>query len=94
MTMVRSYQFRWLAVGCLIFLLYVSSYMALSRRGFAEADEGNLKGFFYLSPEDSFRWRCGNTCCLVAFAPCNGVDRWLGCGRVPSVCEPLGEMSP
>jgi hypothetical protein len=84
----RKYRYRRLLAG-VILLLYVSSYIALSRRAYAEADRWGMKGFYYLTLEDSFRWRYGNTCCVFIFAPCSSVDRLLGFGRVPSVNEPL-----
>jgi hypothetical protein len=75
-----------------LLLLYVGSYAALSRRGYAEADQYNMKGFYYFSPEDSEAWRWKNYGCVCLFRPINAVDRWLGFGRPPA-CEPLWGLS-
>ena len=76
-----------------LLLLYVGSYAALSRRGYAEADQYNMKGgFYYFSPEDSDAWRWKNYGCVCLFRPINAVDRWLGFGRPPA-CEPLWGLS-
>jgi hypothetical protein len=71
-----------------LLLLYVGSYVALSRRGYAEADQFNMKGFYYFTPEDSDAWRWKNYGCVTLFRPINAVDRWLGFGRHPA-SEPL-----
>ena len=75
-----------------LLLLYVGSYAALSRRGYAEADQYNMKGFYYFSPENSDAWRWKNYGCVSLFRPINAVDRWLGFGRPPA-CEPLWGLS-
>jgi hypothetical protein len=75
-----------------LFLLYVGSYAALSQRGYAGADQYNMKGFYYFSPEDSDAWRRKNYGCVTLFRPINAVDRWLGFGRHPG-CEPLWGLS-
>jgi hypothetical protein len=72
---------RWpLWVFGALLLLYVGSYAALSRRGYAEADQYNMKGFYYFTPEDSDAWRWKNYGCVILFRPINAVDRWLGLG--------------
>ena len=78
--------------GALLFCLYVGSYAVLSRHGYAEADQYNMKGFYYFSPEDSDAWRWKNYGCVCLFRPINAVDRWLGFGRPPA-CEPLWGLS-
>lgn len=91
---VRKKRDRLLWVfGALFVLVYVGSYAALSRGGYAEADQYNMKGgFYYFSPEDSDAWRWKNYGCMCLFAPPNAVDRWLGFGRHPA-CEPLWGLS-
>jgi hypothetical protein len=82
-----------LVFGALLLLLYVGSYVGLSRRGYAEADRYDMKGgFYYFSPEDSDAWRWKNYGCVSLFWPLNVVDRWLGFGRHPSP-EPLWGLS-
>jgi hypothetical protein len=77
--------------GALALALYVGSYYGLSRRGYAEADQWNLKGFYYFSPEDSDAWRRKNYACVYLFWPLNAVDRCLGSGRYPA-SEPLWRL--
>ena len=81
-----------LVFGTLLLLLYVGSYLALSRRGYAEADQYHMKGFYYFFPEDSDAWRLKNYACVYLFWPLNVVDRWLGFGRYPAA-EPLWGLS-
>ena len=81
-----------LVIAALLVVLYVGSYIALSRRGYAEADRWNMKGFSYFTPEDSEAWRWKNYGCVTLFRPLNAVDRWLGFGRPPA-CEPLWGLS-
>ena len=81
-----------LVFGVLLLLSYIGSYAALSRRGYAEADRYNVKGFYYFSPEDSDAWRLQNYGCVYLFWPINAVDRWLGSGRHPA-SEPLWGLS-
>ena len=81
-----------LVFGALLLLLYVGSYVGLSRRGYAEADQYNMKAFYYFSPEDSDAWRWKNYGCMLLFRPIDAVDRWLGLGRPPG-CEPLWSLS-
>jgi hypothetical protein len=76
----------------LLLLLYVGSYVVLSRRGHAEADKYNIHGFYYVYPEDSRAWRLKNYGCVYLFWPLNVVDRWLGFGRYPA-SEPLWGFS-
>ncbi len=81
-----------LVFGALLQLLYVGSYVALSRQGYAEADRYNMKGFYYFFPEDADTWRLKNYGCVFLFRPINAVDRWLGFGRHPA-SEPLWGLS-
>ena len=81
-----------LACGALLLLLYVGSYVVLSRRGYAEADRYNMKGFYYFFPENSAAWRWKNYGCMHLFRPLNALDRWLGLGRHPA-SEPLWGLS-
>lgn len=76
------------AIGALVLLLYLGSYVVLSRRGYAEADRYGIKGFYYFLPEDSDAWRLKNFGCVLLFSPLNAVDRGLGFGRRPAA-EPL-----
>jgi hypothetical protein len=81
-----------LGFGALLLLLYVGSYVTLSRRGYSEADHYNMKGFYYFSPENTDAWRWKNYGCVYLFWPLNVVDRWLGLGRHPA-SEPLWGLS-
>jgi hypothetical protein len=70
--------------GALVLLSYVGSYVILSRRGYAEADQYRIKGFYYFLPENSDTWRFKNYGCVYLFWPLNAVDRGLGLGRQPA----------
>jgi hypothetical protein len=78
--------------GAVLLLLYLGSYVALSRRGYAEADRYNITGFYYFFPEDSDAWRWKNYGCVYLFGPLNVVDRWAGLGRHPA-SEPVWGLS-
>jgi hypothetical protein len=81
-----------LVFGTLLFLLYVGTYVTLSRRGYSEADPHHVTGFYYFLPENSDAWRLKNYGCVYLFWPINAVDRWLGFGRYPAF-EPLWGLS-
>lgn len=76
----------------LLLAAYVASYMSLSRRGYAEADQYGMKGFDYIFHERTDAWSFTNYGCVVLFWPLNAVDRALGYGRYPAR-EPLWELS-
>ena len=46
-----------ISVVVLLTLVYVSSYVILSRRGFAQADEWNIKGFYFVFPSNHTEWQ-------------------------------------
>ena len=75
-----------------LLVAYLSSYLWLSRRGYAEADTYNIVGFYYLPPKNSDAWRYENYGCVFLFRPLNVVDRLLGYGRYPAA-EPLWGLS-
>src|SRR5437763_1083039 len=75
-----------------LMLLYVGSYLALSRQGFAQADQWNAKGFYFFSPRDSALWRVSNYGCAGIYHPLIAVDNNLGTGRWPAK-EPLMGLS-
>lgn len=88
---MRRYK-QLLVIVTLLLGVYVSSYIWLSRRGYAEADQYNIKGFYYFFPESSDAWRFKNYGCVFLFWPLNAVDRGLGFGRYPA-SEPLWGLS-
>ncbi len=71
-----------------LFLAYLASYIWLSRRGYAAADQFGIKGFYYFLPEDSAAWRFKNYGCMCLFYPLNILDQVLGTGRSPGA-EPF-----
>ena len=79
----------WLFVA---FGFYLSAYLVLSRRGFAEADRRQAPGFYYVAPRDTDGWRLLNRTCVLVFRPVQVLDRWLGTGREPAA-EPLFGLS-
>jgi hypothetical protein len=81
-----------LVVAGLLFGVYVGLYVGLSRQGYTEAEQYNLVGFYYFTPEESASWRIRNYTCVFLFWPLNVVDRWLGFGKYPA-SEPLWGLS-
>ena len=77
---------------CVFIAAYVTSYVWLSRRGYAEADQHGFIGFYYFVPEDSDAWRYKNNSCISLYWPLNFVDRFVGIGRYPA-SEPLWDLS-
>jgi hypothetical protein len=73
-------------------LLYVGSYFALSRQGFAHAREWNARGFWFFEPRDSDPWRASNYGCVGIYYPLILVDNWMGTGMWPAK-EPLFGLS-
>ena len=78
-------------LGGTLLVLYVASYLVLSRQGYADADEYNIMGFYYFPPEDTDSWRRCNFACVYLFYPLNAVDRWTGFGRQPA-SEPMWRL--
>jgi hypothetical protein len=81
-----------LIAGVLLMALYIGSYISLSRRGYAEAGQYNMTGFYYFTPANSDNWRFKNYGCVYLFWPLNVIDRWIGPGRYPA-SEPLWGLS-
>jgi hypothetical protein len=81
-----------LVVAVPFLVLYVASYLWLSRRGYEQADEWNCKGFYYFAPEPTDAWQRKNYGCAAVYGPLNAIDRALGTGRSPA-CEPLWGLS-
>jgi hypothetical protein len=75
-----------------LLVFYVGSYLGLSRRGFLEANQWNLVGFYYFTPENTDGWRTKNHACVLVYAPINMLDCELGTGRVPAK-EPMWSLS-
>jgi hypothetical protein len=84
---------RLLLILAALLVVYVASYLALSRRGYAEARRWHVDGFYYFTPQDNDVWRAANLSCVVLFAPANGVGRLLGFGMPPGN-EPLWALAP
>ncbi|HUG20462.1 MAG TPA: hypothetical protein VMM56_15855 [Planctomycetaceae bacterium] len=71
--------------------MYVSSYLVLSRRGFAEADAWQAEGFYFLTPRDSAAWRFGNSSLDFIYTPLILIDNTIGTGR-PVARSPMWNM--
>src|SRR6266568_4177416 len=67
----------------LYLLCYVTTYLALSRRGYNEAAKWNMYGFYYLPPSNSFTQCTLNDVCVGVFYPLNKIDQGLGYGKCP-----------
>ena len=71
---------------------YISSYLVLSRRAFAQADAWDMEGFYFLPPENSDQWRFWNYTLARFYYPLILIDNWIGTGR-PFGREPLWNLS-
>lgn len=71
-----------------LLVVYVSSYLVMSRRGFAEADAWQAEGFYFLTPRDSTTWRFGNYSLVAIYSPLILIDVAIGTGR-PIAREPM-----
>ena len=96
-TRVAAMSKRWtrclFGLGSILVVLYVGSYFALSRRGYAQADRWNMHdAFYYFTPENTQSWRQRNDTCVYLFWPAKIVDQLLGFGKVPA-SEPLWGLS-
>jgi hypothetical protein len=79
-------------VAAVLLVLYVGSYLGLSRPAFAEARRTNTKGFYFFPPQNTARWRYLNYACVSIYYPLIVLDNGLGCGRWPA-SEPLWGLS-
>ncbi|MBX9791569.1 MAG: hypothetical protein K2Y37_21825 [Pirellulales bacterium] len=87
---------RWLqngaeAIVLALLILYVGSYLVLSRRAFAVADATNAEGFCFVDPSSDAACRMHELCSLVYY-PLLRLDQWLGTGRPAAFC-PLRGLS-
>jgi hypothetical protein len=89
---MRKRKRRLLGVVCVLLAVYIGSYLWLSRRAYAAADQYGMQAFYYFSPEESDTWRFKNYGCVALFWPLNMVDWKLGFGRYPA-SEPLWGLS-
>lgn len=64
-----------------LLVVYVSSYLVLSRRGFAESDAWQAEGFYFLTPRDSAAWRFRNSSLVFIYTPLILIDNAIGTGR-------------
>lgn len=76
----------------LLLLLYVASYLALSRLAFREARQCGSKGFYFFTPQDTTLWRASNYACVVLYYPLIVLDDRVGTGMRPAA-EPLWGLS-
>jgi hypothetical protein len=79
-TVRKKWKRLLLVFGALLLWSCVGAYVALSRRGYTEADRYHMKEFYYFLPQDSDAWRVKNYGCVCLFGPLNVLDRWLGLG--------------
>lgn len=80
----RNRRRRVFKISIVILLtLYVSSYLILSRLGYAEARRNNARGFYYGGMPQNRRGLRFHQICRVIYAPLNSVDCMLGTGREP-----------
>ena len=92
MALNRHRRLRFGVVLLALFLVYVSSYLVLSRRGFAQADEWHAEGIYFLTPRDSPVWELCNYSLASIYYPLIFIDNALGTGR-PVGQVPLRSLS-
>jgi len=80
------------AVLLVLFRVYVSSYLVLSHRAFARADEWDAAGFYFLAPRDSTAWRMSNYFLIFLYYPLISIDNALETSRLIAG-EPLWNLS-
>lgn len=80
-----------IVVGLVLGMIYVSSYLVLSRRGFLQADQWNSKGFYFITPTSHAAWQV-NWCLVIIYYPVIVIDNMLGTGR-PVGSEPIYHLS-
>jgi hypothetical protein len=77
---------------CLL-LLYVASYIALSRVGITRCEAIGLDGgLYFFPPEDTTAWRVKNYGCVYFYYPLIVADEWIGTGKGIG-CEPMWRLS-
>ena len=72
-----------LVAGALL-CVYVGSYVILSRRGFDLSDQFDLRGFYFIPPEDTDEWRRAESDLRLLYLPLICVDYGIGTGRWPA----------
>ena len=89
----RSRRLVVLALLATVLALYISSYIVLSRRGFAYAELNyEVPGFYFLPPENTDEWRFWNYTLVRLYYPLIYIDNLMGTGR-PVGSEPLWDLS-
>src|SRR5262249_41354753 len=81
-----------LIIFSLLFVLYVGSYLFLSRRGMSGGKSYRAPGFWFLSPENTDTWRFCNFGLYRSYYPLIFLDQKLGTG-MPFAAEPLWGIS-
>lgn len=81
--MTQKYK-KLAVIVTLLLVVYIASYLWLSRRGYAEAEHYRRPDFYYFTPEETDAWRYKNFGCMFLFMPLNEIDRALGTGRFPA----------
>jgi len=84
----RTKRGRSIIIDIVLFLLYVSSYLVLSRRAFAAADQYGFEGFYFLTPQNTATWLSANGTLNCIYYPLIKFDNMVGTGR-PIANEPM-----
>jgi hypothetical protein len=74
-----------------LLIIYLTSYVGLSRHGFTKSDAIGLTGLWFFAPEDGTGWRRLHYTCVVLFLPLIAIDNLIGTGR-PPVNEPIWDL--
>ena len=82
-------------IGLVLCVIYVSSYLALSRRGFAQADEWNARGFYFITLSSHKAWQV-NWCLVIVYYNepwrVSGEGLWDGTPSKPPSTLPEGSF--
>jgi len=64
-------------------VLYVATYLGLSRNGFRYADRVNADGFYFVEPRNEAADTM-NCACTIVYSPLIFLDNLIGTGRPPA----------
>ena len=77
-----------------LLILYAGSYIVVSRRAYRVADAYGMVGYYFVLPAEDHPERFFfHVLCVVVYYPLIMVDEAVGCGRHPSMSEPLYRIS-
>lgn len=85
-----SIVFRRGVLILLAFVVYVGSYVALSRHGFAVSDQAGITGFWFFELRPTDAWEVSNYGCVAFYAPLIYLDYHFVGKRQPANVPLMG----